>query len=304
MTALWTLLAVAAQAAEPEEGSIIVVNAVPGAMVHLIRVPAEAKDAAGYVRLWSENDAAQQEALKALPEADARLAPARLRDLARIGSPAVRALAQAKVDAMGDPRDPRPVVRRAIADVHGFARFARVPANTPLHLLATRPTSPDVHRPDLRVAGNETRQIDARPDLDVPAAKPEADGRAPRVLRVTGDDGALLAELPIRGGEATELAVGGRKLRLQVVDRPSDATRLGEVRLVHRLFGVFVKLDPGFTAAPGEEIVIVRDGREVSRSKIVRVASADETYPDGALQVQREAVEVKKGDEVRRASGR
>lgn len=310
MTALWALLAVGLQAGGSDEaGSIIVVNAVPGAMVHLLRVPSEVKDAGAFVKLWSENDAAQQEALAALGEADARHAPARLRDLARIGSPAVRALAQAKVDKMGDVRDPKLLVRRVIADVHGFARFAKVPAQTPLHLFATRPTSPDVHRPDLRVEADETRQVDARPDAARradPPAKPQENARpgGTSVLRVTGDDGKVLAELPVRPGEVSELTVGPQKLRLEVVERGLDAGRLGEVRLVHRLYGVFVKLDPGFTAAPGEEIVIVRDGREVGRSKIVRVTAADETYPAGALQVEREAAEVKKGDEVRRALGK
>ena len=306
MTALWAILALGFQGGGSDEaGSIIVVNAVPGAMVHLLRVPPDVKDAGAFVKLWSENDATQREAIEALPDADARHAPARLRDLARIGSPEVRALAQARVEKLGDARDPKPLVRRVIADIHGFARFARVPANTPLHLFATRPTSADVHRPALQVAANETRQVDARPDA-APAAAPaarapgEARAAAGQVLRVTSEDGKVLAELPVRPGAAAELAVGPQKLRVEVVDRPSDAARLGEVRLVHRLYGVFVKLDPGFTAAPGEEIVIVRDGQEVARSKIVRVAAADETYPDGALQVEREAVEVKKGDEVRR----
>ncbi|HYF00067.1 MAG TPA: hypothetical protein VEJ18_14200, partial [Planctomycetota bacterium] len=263
------------------------------------------KDAGAFVKLWSENDAAQQEALAALGEAEVRHAPGRLRDLARIGSPAVRALAQARVDKLGDVRDPKPLVRRVIADIHGFARFARVPAPATLHLFATRPTSPDVHRPDVRVEANETRQVDARPDPPRPAdpaVKPQEDARngGAQVLRVTTDDGRVLAEIPMRTGETTELAVGPQKLRLEVVDRAADAGRLGEVRLVHRLYGVFVKLDPGFSASPGEEIVIVREGREVARSRIVRVAAADETYPAGALQVEREA-EVKKGDEVRRA---
>ena len=33
---------------------------------------------------------------------------------------------------------------------------------------------------------------------------------------------------------------------------------------------------------------------------VMRVASADETYPDGAIQLSRDKIEIKKGDEIRR----
>lgn len=80
---------------------------------------------------------------------------------------------------------------------------------------------------------------------------------------------------------------------------PPDADRVGEVKLVSKTYGVFVKLDPGLSLQPGEEILIVRDGREIARTKILRVTKGDDRYPDGAAQVQKEG-SIQKGDEVRR----
>lgn len=78
-----------------------------------------------------------------------------------------------------------------------------------------------------------------------------------------------------------------------------EIDRVGKVQLVHRTYGVFVRLDPGLSVRPGEEIVICRDGREVVRTKILRIVGQDETYPDGALVLPRES-SIRKGDEVRR----
>ena len=80
---------------------------------------------------------------------------------------------------------------------------------------------------------------------------------------------------------------------------PAEADRVGEVKLVSKTYGVFVKLDPGLSLQPGEEILIVRDGKEIARTKILRVTKGDERYPDGAAQVQKEGP-IQKGDEVRR----
>jgi hypothetical protein len=79
-----------------------------------------------------------------------------------------------------------------------------------------------------------------------------------------------------------------------------EADRVGEVRMVSKTFGVFVKLDPGLSLQPGEEILIFRDGKEVARTKILKITKADDIYPDGAAQVQREGA-IQKGDEVRRS---
>jgi hypothetical protein len=81
---------------------------------------------------------------------------------------------------------------------------------------------------------------------------------------------------------------------------PPAADRLGEVKVVSKTYGVYVKLDPGLDVQPGEEIIIYREGREVARTKILRIAKADSGYPDGAAQVQKEG-SIQKGDEVRRS---
>lgn len=288
------LLLMAAQAVE-ETGSLKVVNAVPGMMVHVLRFSEGVKDAPAFAKLWSENDAAQQEALAALPEGHARFAPGRIKDLARIGSPQVRAMAQLKVDRLGAAEDPKPLVARAIADIEGVARFGKLPAGV-FHVFATRPTSIDFHRQDVRIAAKEEVTLDAAGRPAKPGEAPAGAENAKAVIKVSQGD-KVLGELALHPGRPAEL--GG--LKLELVDPLGDAARLGQVQLVHKLYGVFVKLDPGFVAGPGEEIVIVRDGKEVARSTVVRVASADETYPDGAIQLSRDRIEIKKGDEIRRA---
>ena len=80
---------------------------------------------------------------------------------------------------------------------------------------------------------------------------------------------------------------------------PSEAARVGEVKLASRTYGVFVKLDPGLAVQPGEEILIYRDGREVARSRILKITPGDAAYPDGAAQLQKDGA-IQKGDEVRR----
>jgi hypothetical protein len=81
---------------------------------------------------------------------------------------------------------------------------------------------------------------------------------------------------------------------------PAEADRVGQVKLVSNKFGVFVKLDRDVVLQPGEEIIVYRDGKEVARTKILKVTQADPNYPDGAAQVQREGA-IQKGDEVRRS---
>lgn len=83
------------------------------------------------------------------------------------------------------------------------------------------------------------------------------------------------------------------------VARDPEADRVGQVKVVSKTFGVFVKLEPGLSLQPGEEILIFRDGKEVARTKILKITKADDIYPDGAAQVQKEGA-IQKGDEVRR----
>jgi len=294
---MWlTAMLLAIQSAGGEDaGSLTVVNAVPGAMVHVLRLPADLKDPASFARIWSENDDVQQAALAAMPDDLARFAPGRIRDLARIGSPRVQALARVKVEKMGEVEDPKPVVRRAIADIEGVARFAKLAPGT-FHVYSTRPMSIDFHRQDVKVDAKAETTLDAAGRPAKPAEGDAGAENAKAVIRVSQGD-KVLGEVALAPGRPATL--GG--LRLVLLDPLGDAERLGKVQLVHRLYGVFVKLDPGFVAGPGEEIVIVRDGKEVARSTVVRVASADETYPDGAIQLSRDRIEIQKGDEIRRA---
>jgi hypothetical protein len=293
-TMMLTAMLLAIQGTSDETGALTVVNAVPGAMVHILRLPAELKDPVSFARIWSENDEVQQEGLAAMPDEHARYAPGRIRDLARIGSPQVRALAKLKADKMGPVEDPKPVVRRAIADIEGVARFTKLPAGT-FHVYSTRPMALDFHRQDVKVDAKGETTLDAAGRPAKPAEGDAGAENAKAVIRVSQGD-KVLGELALAPGKPAEL--GG--LRLELVDPLGHAERVGKVQLVHKLYGVFVKLDPGFAAGPGEEIVIVRDGKEVARSTVVRVASADETYPDGAIQLSRDRIEIRKGDEIRR----
>ena len=79
----------------------------------------------------------------------------------------------------------------------------------------------------------------------------------------------------------------------------AEADRVGVVRLAHKTFGVFVKLDPGLSLNPGEEILIYREGKEIARTKILRITGGDDTDPDGAAELKKEG-SIQKGDEVRR----
>jgi hypothetical protein len=80
----------------------------------------------------------------------------------------------------------------------------------------------------------------------------------------------------------------------------AEGDRVGEVKVVSKTYGVYVKLDPGLSLQPGEEILVFRDGREVARTKILKITKADPNYPDGAAEVRKEG-SIQKGDEVRRS---
>ena len=81
---------------------------------------------------------------------------------------------------------------------------------------------------------------------------------------------------------------------------PAGSDRVGQVQVVHRVFGVFVKLEPGVDLHAGEEITVIRDGKEVTRTKILQVCAADDKYPAGAVELPKEST-IQKGDEVRRS---
>ncbi len=321
--------------AADDAGTVVLVNAAAGAAAYLLRVPPDAADPGTFVRLWSENEPALQEALSRISDEDARRAPMRIRDLARIGSPAVRALAGVKAGKLGAVPDPRPVARKAVADLNGIARFADVPGGELLHVFATRAGATDFHRPGVTLAAREELTIDAamaprpveKPALPAAPAENVRGPVPPRMVRVRSPGGLVrvsvagkpVAELTSKPGELVQLSVPEGPVRVEFADaktgelthsvdllpdRPeppaaAEGERVGQVQLVHPVYGVFVRLDAGLQVSPGDEIVIAREGLEIARATVVRVAGADETYPDGAAQVGR-ASGIRKGDEVRR----
>ncbi len=309
--------------APDDGGTVVLLNAVAGATAYLLR--GGAADAAAFVRLWSENDGALQETLARISDEDARRAPMRIRDLARIGSPPVRALAKAKVEKLGLVTDPRPVADKGIVNLNGICRFAGVSSAETFHLFATRAGSADFHRPDVRVEARQELTIDAGmgPARPSPAAAPAQNARlkvrSPGGLVRISAGGKPVAEVASKPGELVDLPLPAGPVRVDFVDSktgaathsvdlqpegpepapPAEGNRVGQVQLVHPVYGVFVRLDPGLQLHPGDESVIAREGREVARTKVVRVAGADASYPDGAAQVTR-AGTVRKGDEVLR----
>jgi hypothetical protein len=290
MGLMLTAILALAQAAKADEGALTASNLTPGSLVLLLKVPADCRDAALYARLWSENEEAQLQALAALSEKEADTAGARLEELAKSGSLRVQGEAHAKsktAKAGGDP-----AAARTIADIDGVARFAKVQAGR-YHLYATRPLSADLHRAGVEVAAGKETVLDAK------SAPPEPKAEGLRVRLSSG--GKLLGEVPLRNGEALEVPVQGPTVRIEVTDAaPAGGERLGQIQLSSRVYGVYVRLDPGFAATLGEEVGIFRDGQEVARARIVKVLPGDARYPGGAVETQSDPGAVKKGDEVRR----
>jgi hypothetical protein len=138
--------------------------------------------------------------------------------------------------------------------------------------------------------------------------------RGERIRVKSGD--TVLGESPSAPGREVRLRVPRGPVRVEFLDAAgavaasvdlaaapeaeAPAARVGEVRLVHRVYGVFVRLEPGQELRPGEEIVVVREGREVARTRVLQITSGDETYPAGAARLPRGDAPIRKGDEVRR----
>jgi hypothetical protein len=162
------------------------------------------------------------------------------------------------------------------------------------------------------------------PPAPVPPPAPPAQGQL--TIRGSGEKirvragGQVVAEFATKAGESVQLPLPREKVAVEFLDEkgtvassvelspdaaaavvlPPDGERVGRIQAVHRSYGIFVRLDPGLAIEPGEEIVIVREGREVGRTRVLRVVAADPRYPDGAAQVSSEGSPVQKGDEVRR----
>lgn len=302
LIALATSIAAYAQD-DKRGGEIVLKNAVPGATVSLLRVPDAVSDVESVVRLWSENEPALAEALVRLTDADAAHVTSRLRELSAVGPEKTTALARKLAERVTPAQDGVEVLRKTIADINGIARFVDVPAGK-LHILATRPASPDFMAVGLRAEGRGIATIDTAAARVKPGAGPLGSRLAIRssggpVKVIAG--GKVVAEIPTKENEVIELASAGKLDAVPAApEPPRDVSRIGMVQLVHNRYGVFVRLEPGVALVAGETIGIYRDGVEVARAEILMVCTADEKYPDGAAQVARGEAELRRGDEVRR----
>lgn len=309
----------------PRAGGIVVQNAPPGARVLLLRAPSSAKDTAALVRLWSENEDSLKAALLGLSDAGAALVPMRLGDLAQSRSEAVAALARPKVR---DGTDSVQVLHRVTVDGSGSARLSNIPPGPGLHLLVTRAGSEDLVVADLKSDPKGPLTI-AYPAPAKPV-EPPSGALAKLTVKAAGDRvrvtaaGRVVADVPTLPDETVKLAVPREKVLVEFLDAktgavtgsvelspdaeipappplPPDQDRVGRIQLVSPKFGIFVRLEPGQELAIGDVVVIVREGVEVARAKVLRMCSGDKTYPAGAAMLSPEASSARKGDEARRS---
>jgi hypothetical protein len=302
---------------------IVLQGAPPGARVLLIRTPPQAKDPAALVRLWSENEDVLKAALEGLSDANASLVPMRLGDLAQSRSEAVATLAKAKAK---DGVDSVQVVHRVTVDGGGGARMNNVPPPPGLYLLVTRAGWEDFLVSDLKtdIAGSVTltypppvKPVEAAPTLAKLTVKAAGDR-----VRVTAA-GKVVADVPTMPEESVKLTVPREKVLVEFLDsktgavtgsvelapdgdgsqppaQPADLDRVGRIQLVSPKFGIFVRLEPGQELSIGDVVVVLRQGVEVARAKVLRVCAGDRSYPAGAAMLSPEAASARKGDEARR----
>lgn len=315
-------------------GTIVVQNAPPGASVLLLRAPPGLKDVATFIRLYSENGESQRSALEGLPDEDALLVLPRIRELMASPAEAV-ALAAKKKDVAGAAPAAAAVIHRVTADQGGSARLAYVPANQTVHLLVTRAGSPDFVKADLKPDSRapllvalppaprppEIVKPPSEPGPGTPLAKLTVKAAGDRV-RVTAG-GKVVADVPTHPEESVKLTVPREKVLVEFLDSKTgqvtgsvelvpeadpasgappggDPDRIGRIQLVHRSYGIFVKLESGLDLGIGDLIAVYRDGQEVARAKVLRVCAGDSTYPAGAAMLSKEAAAARKGDEARR----
>ncbi|HXX94335.1 MAG TPA: PEGA domain-containing protein [Planctomycetota bacterium] len=315
-----------------QTGTIVVQNAPPGASVTLLRAPAGLRDVAAFLRLYSDGEESQRSALEALPDEDALLLRARIQELAGSPVPAVAEAAKKKSLA-GAGAGAAIVVQRVTVDAGGAARLAYVPIAGGLHLLVSRTGLPDFVKGDVRVDPRSPLAVvlPAPPRPPEPARPPQEGGAAAPLARLTvkaaGDrvrvtaGGKVVADVPTVPEESVKLTVPREKVLVEFLDSKTgqvtgsveltpeaeaapapvpDPERIGRIQLVHRSYGVFVRLEAGQDLGIGDLIAVYRDGQEVARAKVLRVCAGDSTYPAGAAMLSREAAGVRKGDEARR----
>ena len=304
-------------------GTVAVVNAPPGALVMLLRAPA------GAVGLWSENEETVRSTLESLSAADATAAQSRVRELLSSPSPAVAEAAKKKDQGVvGTAAFGIGVTHRVTADASGSARLTYVPSAASVHLLVTRAGSPDFVSPDVKPHLQGTLAIPVPPPPKPVEAAPAATLAKLTVkaagdrVRVTAGE-KVVADVPTKAGESVKLTVPREKVLVEFMDAKSgavtgsvelvpeaeappapaagDADRLGKIQLVHPKFGIFVRLEPGQELAIGDFVLVLRDGREVARARVLRVCAGDSNYPAGAAMLSPEAAVARKGDDARRA---
>jgi len=201
----------------------------------------------------------------------------------------------ARAEVAPAPPPPAPVAAAAPQE----PAPAPAPAAAPLKMETTaggtwlRATSKDAK---LRIEAKTVVTDPARPgELFLPNVPPEK----VRVEFLDPKTDAVLHTVEFSPGIGPTAAVRAPEPKDPAPPAPADPDRVGEVKVVSKTYGVFVKLDPGLALQPGEEILIYRDGKEIARSKILKVTKADTSYPDGAVQVPKDGT-IQKGDEVRR----
>jgi hypothetical protein len=238
-------------ALRPLPARLAVEGAPPGAKVHFFALPESVKDPKQLVLLWSENAGVIAQALKG---PDAALARERLKALALRAEPEIKDPAW-KLSSGPAPAAAVAPLRSESADAQGraaceFAGPVRV------RLLVTAAGRREYVSDELAFeAGHSVTakvELPALPPPPPPPVQPEPAPPPPPV------EPPKPAPPP-----------------------PPPAGRLGEVRLVHPDYGVFVKLDAGAKAASGDPLEVTRKGETVATLAVERVTAPEKLYPNG-----------------------
>jgi serine/threonine protein kinase len=83
---------------------------------------------------------------------------------------------------------------------------------------------------------------------------------------------------------------------------PSPLPDVGEVRAVHRDFGVFVALESASSSATGDALEALRNGHVIAHLAVERITAPDRRYPKGCAVCKIVSGETSPGDKVRRVA--
>jgi hypothetical protein len=304
-------------------GVILVREVPPGASVLLLRMPVELKGATTVASLFSQDESSLRHALEKLDPSDARFAFPRLVELAEGGPESIRPLAREMVRSEGVSAGSVEIAHQAVADAQGEVRFSSIPVTWNLALLVTRAGSSDFVQTAIRADHRQMVTL----VLPRPPVPPSELSQARISLKGTGDririsaGGKVVTEVLSKPNEVVQLTLPREKVLVEILDARTgavvqwfemvpegdpvppgfaDPDRLGKVQLAHKIYGVYLKLEPGQEIGRGDVVAIYRDGQEIGRVKVVRVLTADRSYPSGAAQLAKEGVVLYKGDEARR----